>query len=314
MAATDPAFGEALTRRAACHLKLGSHVDALQDASEALKLESGNSVALLRKGEALFEMGEFESALQSFEGGKKQGAKGSWDLWIRKCRAELGDDAPAPVAAEVKAPTGPKIRHEWYQTDSHVIVTVFCKGLKSEQIEKHLSATEYSLSIKLQDEAETTWNQEIELFGEIIPDESRLDLMSTKIELWLKKKTGLRWNSLERKEGSAAPMAAGVMLPASTKVEAYAHKKKVNWDKFVAEQDDLDNEDPLNKVFKDIYGKGSEEQRRAMMKSYQESGGTVLSTNWDDVGAKTVEVSPPDGMIAKKWSTDEVVAQGGKKK
>jgi suppressor of G2 allele of SKP1 len=303
-------------------LKLGSHVDALQDANEALKLDSENGVALLRKGEALFELAEFESALQSFEAGKKTGSKGSWDLWIRKCRAELGDDAPPPSAAEaavavqVMAPAAPKIRHEWYQTDSHVIVTVFCKGLKPEQIDKHIGATEYSLNIKLNDDAATTWTQDVELFGEIVPDESRLDLMSTKIELWLKKKAGLRWGSLERKEGSV-PAAAGVMLPveaASTKVEPYAHKKKINWDKFVAEQDDLDSEDPLNKVFKDIYGKGSDEQRRAMMKSYQESGGTVLSTNWDDVGAKTVEVSPPDGMIAKKWGTDEVVAEGGKKK
>ena len=32
-----------------------------------------------------------------------------------------------------------------------------------------------------------------------------------------------------------------------------------------------------------------------------ESGGTVLSTNWKDVGAKTLEVKPPDGMEFKKW-------------
>lgn len=32
-----------------------------------------------------------------------------------------------------------------------------------------------------------------------------------------------------------------------------------------------------------------------------ESNGTVLSTNWKDVGAKTVEGSPPDGMELKKW-------------
>jgi suppressor of G2 allele of SKP1 len=93
-------------------------------------------------------------------------------------------------------------------------------------------------------------------------------------------------------------------------VPPYASKRKVqDWDKYVADQKDLDDDDPLNKVFKDIYGKGSEEQRRAMMKSYVESGGTVLSTNWEDVGKKTVEVSPPDGMIAKSWKTDEVVAR-----
>lgn len=32
-----------------------------------------------------------------------------------------------------------------------------------------------------------------------------------------------------------------------------------------------------------------------------ESNGTVLSTNWKDVGSKKVEGSPPDGMEMKKW-------------
>ena len=41
--------------------------------------------------------------------------------------------------------------------------------------------------------------------------------------------------------------------------------------------------------------------RRAMNKSFQESGGTVLSTNWSEVGKSQVEVKPPDGMEFKKW-------------
>jgi hypothetical protein len=32
-----------------------------------------------------------------------------------------------------------------------------------------------------------------------------------------------------------------------------------------------------------------------------ESNGTVLSTNWKEVGTKKVEGSPPDGMEMKKW-------------
>lgn len=32
-----------------------------------------------------------------------------------------------------------------------------------------------------------------------------------------------------------------------------------------------------------------------------ESNGTVLSTNWKDVGQKKVEGTPPDGMELKKW-------------
>ena len=46
---------------------------------------------------------------------------------------------------------------------------------------------------------------------------------------------------------------------------------------------------------------GDDAQKRAMMKSYQESNGTVLSTNWDEVGSKKIECTPPDGMEAHKW-------------
>lgn len=38
-----------------------------------------------------------------------------------------------------------------------------------------------------------------------------------------------------------------------------------------------------------------------MMKSFSESGGTVLSTNWKDVGQKKVEMKPPEGMEFKQY-------------
>jgi suppressor of G2 allele of SKP1 len=38
-----------------------------------------------------------------------------------------------------------------------------------------------------------------------------------------------------------------------------------------------------------------------MIKSYTESGGTVLSTNWKEVGKSKVKGSAPDGMIMKEW-------------
>lgn len=38
-----------------------------------------------------------------------------------------------------------------------------------------------------------------------------------------------------------------------------------------------------------------------MMKSFQESNGTTLSTDWKSVSQKTVETQPPDGMQVKKF-------------
>ena len=63
-----------------------------------------------------------------------------------------------------------------------------------------------------------------------------------------------------------------------------------------------DEGDAVNSFFKKLYKDADPDTRRAMMKSYQESNGTALSTNWTEVKKGTVETSPPDGMEAKKWS------------
>jgi len=67
-------------------------------------------------------------------------------------------------------------------------------------------------------------------------------------------------------------------------------------------EEKLEGEAGLNKVFQDIFSNGSDDQRRAMMKSFVESGGTVLSTNWEDVGKRHVDGTPPKGMEMRKWS------------
>jgi len=68
------------------------------------------------------------------------------------------------------------------------------------------------------------------------------------------------------------------------------------------EDDDLDVEgDPASGFFKKLFRNADDDTKKAMMKSYQESGGTVLSTNWSEVSKKRVEVSPPDGMEERKW-------------
>lgn len=103
----------------------------------------------------------------------------------------------------------------------------------------------------------------------------------------------------------------------TTQPQSLTDKYK-KWDAFakdVDEDPECDNRDELDKFFKVIIFKNKllyskfqkvykdldDDGRKAMMKSFVESGGTVLSTNWKDVGQKKVDVKPPEGMEFKQY-------------
>jgi suppressor of G2 allele of SKP1 len=77
----------------------------------------------------------------------------------------------------------------------------------------------------------------------------------------------------------------------------------LNSDKEISTEEDpnVGGDSTLNSFFQKIYADADEDTRRAMMKSFSESGGTTLSTNWDEVGKKEVEVKPPVGSEYKRW-------------
>lgn len=80
-------------------------------------------------------------------------------------------------------------------------------------------------------------------------------------------------------------------LPQLQQPKAFSKK---NWDKIIEDFEKEEEEHKsVNDLFKEIYQGGNEEVRRAMNKSYQESGGTVLSTNWENVAHETVKPKPP---------------------
>jgi len=152
---------------------------------------------------------------------------------------------------------------------------------------------------------------DLNLHGRVLPGESSYTVMSTRVEVRLAKATGTNWTTLEleRPQGlptetdeANAPPAAGENLP---RPYPSSSKSVKDWDnlenELKKEEDKLEGDAALQKLFQDIYLKGNEETRRAMNKSFQESNGTVLSTNWGEVGSGQVEVKAPDGMEPKAY-------------
>ncbi|XP_045770134.1 protein SGT1 homolog [Maniola jurtina] len=205
-------------------------------------------------------------------------------------------------------PVNPKIKHDWYQTDALVVVTILLKNAPSDKVKVQYGERSLSVSSGIPN-SDAEYSLELELAHEIIPSMCTHVVSPSKIEVKLRKKEGLRWTVLEgegrEEKVKAIPQA---VIDASGPQQPPKLFKK-DWDKIEKDIKKMEEEEKpegnaaLNALFQKIYGEGSDEVRRAMNKSFLESGGTVLSTNWDQVAKDTVEVKPPDGLEFKKWDS-----------
>uniref|UniRef100_A0A6P4FHZ9 Protein SGT1 homolog n=1 Tax=Drosophila rhopaloa TaxID=1041015 RepID=A0A6P4FHZ9_DRORH len=90
------------------------------------------------------------------------------------------------------------VRHDWYQSETKVVITVLLKNAadKNYAVEisenrVHMTADGYELDLKL--------------MHPIVVERSSHKAFSTKVEIILAKETGIRWENLEEKVVAAAP-------------------------------------------------------------------------------------------------------------
>lgn len=76
-----------------------------------------------------------------------------------------------------------------------------------------------------------------------------------------------------------------------------------NWEALSGqtEEEKPEGDAALTQLFQTLYKDADEDTRKAMIKSYTESGGTSLSTDWKSVKNGRVDVKPPEGMEARKF-------------
>lgn len=112
-------------------------------------------------------------------------------------------------------------------------------------------------------------------------------------------KPSQRTSSSPEEPAASAPAAASTSASTPAQSHPIRTKQPKNWDK-LEDSDDEDGKD-VDHFFKALYATATPDQQRAMMKSFIESNGTSLSTDWSDVGKRKVDVVPPEGVEAKKW-------------
>nr|ABH03406.1 SGT1 [Pelargonium x hortorum] len=334
----NPKSADLFADRAQANIKLGSFTEAVADTNKAIELDPSMAKAYLRKGTACIKLEEYHTAKTALEAGASFAPNDSrFTKLIKecdKCIAEESNGLAKPLSSNLtssalpasavtleeakEAPNAlhqpntttaskPKYRHEFYQKPDEVVVTIFAKGIPAKNVVVDFG--EQILSVSIDVPSGDVYHFQPRLFGKIVPSKCRYEVLSTKIEIRLAKAEAINWTSLEFSKEIVVTQKAIVSPGVGSYRPTYPSSKPrlTDWDKLEAEvkkeekEEKLDGDAALNKFFREIYQNADEDMRRAMSKSFVESNGTVLSTDWKEVGSKKVEGSAPDGMEVKKW-------------
>ncbi|CAL8278343.1 unnamed protein product [Lota lota] len=273
---------EWLCQRAYAHILVKNYSLAVDDAKRASHLKPNLPLAFLRRGIAEYHLTQYESSHAAFtQGLQLDSSDKSFQIWIRRCEEMIGS------------------KYDWYQTESQVIVTIMAKNVPKDGVS--VSFAERGLLATVRLTSGEDFSLDLHLLHPIVSQQSTFKVLTTKVEIKMKKMEAIRWEKLE---GEGQEPSIKHFNPNENPSSSQSAGK---WDKIVVDiseeekQEKLEGDAALNKLFQQIYSDGSDEVKRAMNKSFMESGGTVLSTNWTDVGKRKVDISPPDDAEFKKY-------------
>ncbi len=288
--------------RAYTYIALGDYQSALPDLDEVEKTGDKLFEVHYKKGMCYFLTNDYpashEHLLKAIAVSQGAEQRENVDKWMSKLKIELPKDVLNKLLpTNVSGSNQLMFKQSWKQDPHFIFVNLEASSpLESNKlvvnIEKRIVSIFYNGSEVYS----------LTLCNGIIPEKCTKEVETSNIVLGLKKEIeNFNWINVDKAKESVDDIRQA--YPSSA-------KNKKNWDNVEKEinkqlQAEPD-EEGINTLFKEIYSRGDEATRRAMVKSFQTSGGTVLSTNWGEVKDKDYEGRDrPDAPKGQEWKKPE---------
>lgn len=310
---SNPIDFKARLYRAISYISLQKFEEALVDLNDAENFSTNHKSFELffRKGQTLFNLEKFIEANDYFKKAlilqSTQSDRDKLALWANKLEIELSErdllnqiDPQSDAEKDKASLDALKFTHNWYQNATFITLSLESNTpIEKEKFEFVLEKKSIKLIHKVAQKAIF----EMSLSNSIVPEYSKYSVINRRIEFNLKKEVeNFNWITVDRKKVEETSSTFKQSYPTSS-------KKKKDWDNLEKEINEelvsdakTDPNEGMMKLFRDIYERSDENTRRAMIKSFQTSGGTVLSTNWGEVKDKDYEGRDrPEAPKGQEW-------------
>lgn len=302
----EPSNFAYLTTGASCYIELRNNEKALDLLAKAEKLQPNSFKVNFLTGLALFYSKKYVEAQVAFTSGIQLAGnnedKNKITIWSNKTNLELREIGVIDYNAQTSSKEV-KVITNWMQTATEVVLELMANrpltnhGVKFEKKCVKIVKTE-------DDSVKCTFN----LPNAIIPEKSSFKVSGLKMVITLIKEVpNFNWVNFEVGKGPEVTTSKPVVgyYPSSSKVKKDWNQLDLELDKEMKEEEKDANEGMM-KMFRQIYERSDEKTRRAMIKSFQTSGGTVLSTDWNDVKDKDYEGKDrPEAPKGQEWKSYE---------
>ncbi|VEU19928.1 DEKNAAC100739 [Brettanomyces naardenensis] len=288
-------IGEAYYQKGLVYFRMHNYAEALKQATLARKYDTANTEITLFR----------DMLLRKYA--KSSGITEAEAQEVAENPSSKDKTPEIEAIDQDVAPSKQVLRTDWFDSPSEVDISIFVKNIVKDSVQADFQKN--SLFVSFEDSKGGKYTYAIDkLYSDILTESSSYRVFASKLEISLAKSKPTKWQSLEL---DSTKTTTTLEIPKSDDeaVKSYPSSsgKKIDWSKFDVDDNDSNAEDEGDDAalsfFQKLYSNADPDTKRAMMKSYVESNGTSLSTDWSEVSKDKVETVAPEGTQPKEWDS-----------